>query len=213
MYDQRVFMPLLWTGVLLLFGLIGVVHGADRGPAEAKASDQATATFAGGCFWCMEGPFDKLDGVVSTTVGYTGGEVENPSYEQVSAGGTGHAEAVQVTYDPKQISYSELLEVFWRNIDPLTADGQFCDKGNQYRSAIFYHDYKQKRLAESSKAALAQSGRFEQPIVTEIQPATAFYPAEDYHQDYYQKNPIRYKFYRFTCGRDNRLQELWGESG
>jgi peptide-methionine (S)-S-oxide reductase len=212
MYEQRAFMPLLWTGVLLLFGLIGIVHGADRGPAEAKASDPATATFAGGCFWCMEGPFDRLDGVVSTTVGYTGGAVEHPTYKQVSAGGTGHAEAVQVTYDPQQISYSELLDVFWRNIDPLTADGQFCDKGNQYRSAIFYHNDKQKRLAESSKAALAQSGRFEQPIVTEIQSATAFYPAEDYHQDYYQKNPIRYKFYRFTCGRDNRLRELWGES-
>lgn len=213
MFSKRAFIRLLWAGVLVFLGWTGVVNGADPRPSDVDASEQATATFAGGCFWCMEGPFDKLDGVVSTTVGYTGGEVENPTYEQVSAGATGHAEAVQVIYDPEQIKYSELLDIFWRNIDPLTADRQFCDKGNQYRSGIFYHGDAQRRMAESSKAALEKSGRFEQPIVTEIQAVTAFYPAEDYHQDYYKKNPIRYKFYRFTCGRDNRLQELWGESG
>jgi peptide-methionine (S)-S-oxide reductase len=171
------------------------------------------ATFAGGCFWCMEPPFDKLKGVISTTSGYTGGYKQNPTYEEVSAGGTGHAEAVQVIYDPHSISYAQLLEVFWHNIDPLTSNRQFCDKGNQYRSAIFYHSEEQKRLAEQSKKALEESRGFKRPIVTELVPASEFYPAEEYHQDYYLKNPIRYKFYRYTCGRDQRLEELWGKPG
>jgi peptide-methionine (S)-S-oxide reductase len=171
----------------------------------------AVATFAGGCFWCMEPPFDELPGVVSTTSGYTGGGKANPTYEQVSSGTTGHAEAMQVRYNPKKVSYEKLLEVFWRNIDPLTADRQFCDRGPQYRSAIFYHDEEQRRLAQRSKEAL--DGRFDEPIVTEITPAGAFYPAEEYHQDYYKKNPLRYKLYRWNCGRDARLAEVWGARG
>lgn len=179
-------------------------------PALALAATQV-ATFAGGCFWCMEPPFDALPGVKSTVSGYIGGEEENPTYEQVSAGKTGHAEAVQVTYDPEKVSYEELLQVFWRNIDPVTPDRQFCDQGSQYRSGIFYHDEQQKKLALASKKKLEQSGIFNQPIVTEITSATKFYPAEDEHQDYYRKNPIRYKFYRFSCGRDEKLEELWGK--
>ncbi|MGE0682901.1 MAG: peptide-methionine (S)-S-oxide reductase MsrA, partial [Candidatus Binatia bacterium] len=161
-----------------------------------------TAIFAGGCFWCMEPPFDKLDGVMSTTSGYTGGQTKNPSYEEVSSGVTGHTEAVQVVFDPAKISYAKLLDVFWRNIDPFTPNAQFCDHGSQYRTAIFYHGEEQQRLAEASKKALEQSGRFTKPIVTEIVPAGEFYKAEEYHQDYYQKNPLRYKFYRYQCGRD-----------
>lgn len=179
-------------------------------PTREPDGGLAVATFAGGCFWCVEPPFDKLDGVVSTTSGYTGGQVKNPTYEQVSAGGTGHAEAVRVVYDPRRVTYAELLDVFWRNIDPLTPNRQFCDEGDQYRSAIFYHTEEQKRLAEETKAALGASGRFDGPIVTEIAPAMTFYPAEEYHQDYYRKNPLRYRFYRFACGRDQRLEELWG---
>jgi peptide-methionine (S)-S-oxide reductase len=182
-------------------------------PGETQGGRQlAKATFAGGCFWCMEGPFDKLDGVVSTTSGYTGGTRKNPTYEQVSSGGTGHAEAVQIVYDPAKISYEKLLEVFWHNIDPVAQNRQFCDVGTQYRSAIFFHDANQKRLAEASKAEIQK--RFaKQPVATEIVQATAFYPAEEYHQDYYKKNPLRYKFYRSGCGRDARLEELWGKSG
>lgn len=185
------------------------------GAAAASAAEPArtaTAIFAGGCFWCMEGPFDVLDGVISTTSGYTGGKLANPTYEQVSSGGTGHAEAVKVVYDPDKVGYQQLLAVFWRNVDPLDASGQFCDRGNQYRSEIFYMDEQQKQLAEESKAALDASGRLKQPVVTEIVAATTFYPAEDYHQDYYQKNPTRYKLYRYGCGRDQRLTKLWGES-
>jgi peptide-methionine (S)-S-oxide reductase len=178
--------------------------------AATAASGHAIATFAGGCFWCMEPPFDELDGVISTTSGYTGGHKRNPTYEEVSAGKTGHAEAVQVVYDPKRITYERLLEVFWRNIDPVTPNAQFCDHGPQYRSGIFTHDATQRRLAEASKRALEASGRFKAPIVTEIVAAETFYPAEEYHQDYYKKNPIRYKFYRTGCGRDRRLAELWG---
>ncbi len=177
-----------------------------------QSKDLATATFAGGCFWCMEAPFDKLPGVRATISGYTGGFKKNPSYEEVSAGGTGHAEAVQVTYDSTKITYLQLLQVFWHNIDPLAANRQFCDAGTQYRSAIFYHNETQRRLAEASKQELAQSGRFKQTIVTEIVAATEFYPAEEYHQDFYKKNPLRYQTYRTGCGRDRRLKELWGES-
>jgi len=169
------------------------------------------ATFAGGCFWCMEQPFDVLDGVVSTTSGYTGGDTENPTYEEVSSGTTGHAEAVQILYDPKKISYAELLNVFWRNVDPTNPNGQFVDRGRQYRPAIFYHDEQQRAAAEKSRDELEKSGRFKGPIKTEIVKAGPFYNAEDYHQDYYKKNPIRYKFYRGRSGRDDFLKKTWGE--
>jgi peptide-methionine (S)-S-oxide reductase len=159
----------------------------------------------------MEPPFDELAGVVSTTSGSAGGTLENPTYEQVSAGGTGHAEVVQVVYDPAKVSYERLLDVFWHNVDPLTANAQFCDRGSQYRTAIFYRGEEQHRLAETSKRALTESRRFDRPIVTEVTAAGAFYPAEGYHQDYYRKNPARYKFYRWNCGRDRRLQALWGK--
>ncbi|KMY66142.1 hypothetical protein AAU61_19135 [Desulfocarbo indianensis] len=178
------------------------------GEAENMAPNRAVATFAGGCFWCMEPPFDKLEGVISTTSGYTGGHTENPTYEEVSSGATGHAEALRIEYNPAKISYGRLLEVFWRNIDPTAKDAQFCDHGNQYRSAIFYHDEEQRRLAEESKQKIVESGRFAE-IHTQIAAASTFYPAEDYHQDYYLKNPLRYKFYRYSCGRDQRLKELW----
>jgi peptide-methionine (S)-S-oxide reductase len=170
----------------------------------------ATATFAGGCFWCVEADFDKVEGVISTTSGYIGGRTANPTYEEVVRGGTGHAEAVEIVYDPAKVSYDKLLNVFWRNIDPLVKDRQFCDWGNQYRTAIFYHGDEQKRAAEASKAAVAK--RFKEPIQTEIVAAGPFTKAEDYHQDYYLKNPVRYKFYRFNCGRDARLEELWGKN-
>ena len=168
-----------------------------------------TAIFAGGCFWCMEKPYDELPGVIATTSGYTGGDVENPSYQQVSRGGTGHYEALKVTYDPQQVDYETLLDVFWVNVDPLDNRGQFCDKGSQYRSAIFVASPEEEALAETSREAL--SSRFTQPIATEILPATTFYEAEEYHQDYYQKNPVRYKVYRAGCGRDNRLATVWGD--
>jgi len=168
------------------------------------------APLAGGCFWCMEPPFDKLDGVISTTSGYTGGHQPNPTYKQVSAGNTGHTEAIQIEYDPTRISYEKLLSVFWKNIDPTTADRQFCDHGSQYRPGIFYHDEVQKHAAEKSLQALQENKPFDEPIVTEITAASTFYPAEDYHQDYYQKNPLRYKYYRYACGRDQRLEKLWG---
>jgi peptide-methionine (S)-S-oxide reductase len=172
----------------------------------------AIATFAGGCFWCMEPPFDKLQGVISTTSGYTGGQTANPDYKQVSAGATGHTEAVQIVYDPKQIGYEQLLEVFWRNIDPTTPDAQFCDHGNQYRAEIFYHNDQQRLSAETSKQNLIKNGPFKKPIVTGITAAAIFYPAEEYHQDYYQKNPLRYKYYRYGCGRDQFLEQYWGEN-
>jgi peptide-methionine (S)-S-oxide reductase len=178
---------------------------------EAGAADSKTAIFAGGCFWCMEPPFDKLPGVTATISGYTGGRTVNPSYEQVSSGSTGHAEAVQVIYDPKKVSYEKLLEVFWVNIDPTVKDRQFCDSGNQYRTGIFYSDEAQRKAAEASKAAIEKSKPFKQAIVTPIEMAGAFYAAEDYHQDYYKKNPVRYNFYRTGCGRDARLKELWGD--
>ena len=180
---------------------------ATKAPASGKT---ARAIFAGGCFWCMEGPFDKLDGVISTTSGYTGGSKKAPTYQEVSSGYTGHAEAVEIVYDPAKVSYERLLDVFWHNIDPITKDRQFCDGGSQYRSGIFYVDDAQKVAAEMSKAAVDKSKPFKGAIVTEITAATQFYPAEDYHQDYYIKNPIRYKFYRTGCGRDARLTELWG---
>jgi peptide-methionine (S)-S-oxide reductase len=198
-------------GLLRLAAIFLIVEGVVYAAAPSSGTTStAKATFAGGCFWCMEPPYDDLDGVISTISGYTGGTKKNPTYEEVSAGTTGHAEAVQITYDPTKISYEKLLDVFWRNIDPFTANAQFCDSGSQYRSAIFYHDEAQKNLAEASKRRL--QSRFKQPIVTEVVRATEFYPAEDYHQDYYKKNPIRYKIYRYGCGRDQRLQTLWGNS-
>ncbi len=180
--------------------------------APEAEGDQAIATFAGGCFWCMEAPFDKIEGVFSTTSGYTAGQQMNPTYEQVSSGRTGHTEAVRVVYDPSKVGYEQLLEVFWRNIDPLAVNRQFCDRGTQYRSGIYTHDDQQHQLALASREELATSGKFDKPIATEIQKATTFYPAEDYHQDYYMKNPTRYNLYRQGCGRDRRLQELWGSS-
>ena len=196
----------LLSRVAAIFLFVGsVVHAA---APTSGTTPTAKATFAGGCFWCMEPPYDELEGVISTISGYIGGTKRNPTYEEVSGGSTGHAEAVQIAYDPTKISYEKLLDVFWRNIDPLTANAQFCDSGSQYRSAIFYHDEAQKNLAEGSKKRL--QSRFKQPIVTEIVRATEFYPAEDYHQDYYKKNPVRYKIYRYGCGRDQRLQTLWG---
>jgi peptide-methionine (S)-S-oxide reductase len=192
--------------LLSLLASASIASGADT-------PRPAVATFAGGCFWCMEPPFDKLEGVISTTSGYIGGHKADPTYKEVSAGTTGHTEAVQIVYDPDRVSYQELLQVFWINIDPLDARGQFCDKGAQYRTGIFYHDSEQQHLAEASKRDLQDSGRLGGPIVTEITEATTFYPAEDYHQDYYQRNPVRYKFYRYSCGRDQRLEQLWGERG
>jgi len=189
-------------GLLFSLGLFASAAGQGSEP-------QKTATFAGGCFWCVEADFDKVEGVISTTSGYTGGRTANPSYEEVSRGGTGHAEAVEIVYDPAKVGYEKLLDVFWHNIDPLAKDRQFCDHGDQYRSAIFYHGDEQRALAEASKAAVAK--RFKQPIQTAIVAAGPFYKAEEYHQDYYVKNPVRYKFYRFNCGRDARLEELWGK--
>jgi peptide-methionine (S)-S-oxide reductase len=180
-------------------------------PSLAEDKRLEKATFAGGCFWCMEEALDKVEGVVSTTSGYTGGHQPNPTYEEVSAGGTGHAESVEVLYDPQKVGYTTLLSAFWRNIDPTTPDRQFCDVGNQYRPAIFYHDETQKRLAEESKRALDQGKPFKEPLMTQIVPAAAFYPAEDYHQNFYQKNPVRYKFYKWNCGRAQRLEQLWGK--
>ncbi len=178
--------------------------------AAAQQASTATATFAGGCFWCVESDFDKLDGVISTTSGYTGGTVANPSYEQVSGKRTGHAEAVQVVYDPRKLSYERLLEHYWHNIDPTVKDQQFCDHGSPYRTVIFAHDAAQLKAAEASRAALEKNKPFTQPIVTEIVMAGPFYAAEEYHQDYYRKNPIRYQYYRSGCGRDARLKEIWG---
>lgn len=180
--------------------------------AQGGAQRLDKATLAGGCFWCMEPPFDKLPGVVSTTSGYMGGKTRNPTYEEVSSGRTGHAEVVQVVFDPEKVSYEKLLEVFWRNIDPTVKDRQFCDVGSQYPTAIFYRSEEQRRLAEASKANLARTRPFKESIVTRVEQAGEFWPAEPYHQDFYKKNPVRYKYYRTGCGRDERLRELWGKS-
>ena len=197
---------------VLVGGAIALVTAEGQTSATPVAAQGlATATFAGGCFWCMEPPFDKLDGVISTTSGYTGGERRHPTYGDVSSGRTAHAEAVEVVYDPTKISYAQLLAVFWLNIDPLTRNRQFCDGGAQYRTAIFFHGDQQERLARESKQRIEDSGRFDQPIVTQIVEAAEFWTAEDYHQGYYLKNPLRYKFSRVRCGRDRRLDELWGD--
>lgn len=198
------------TPMRLIFALLAFGLAVSAMTASAQTPQTAQAIFAGGCFWCMEPPYDKLDGVISTTSGYTGGSQANATYDNVSSGDTGHYEVVRIEYDPAKVSYKKLLDVFWRNIDPLDAEGQFCDKGPQYRAAIFYNNDEEKRLAEASKAELDASKRLGEPIVTEILPAKTFYAAEDYHQDYYTKNPLRYKFYRFNCRRDARLDEVWG---
>jgi len=207
-FQQRLltYVAALWL-LILPWGTQAQTGKPAPKPAHAKA------IFAGGCFWCMEEAFDKPSGVVATISGYTGGHTKEPTYEQVSSGDTGHAEAVLVEYDPKKISYEKLLDVFWHNIDPTQRNGQFCDHGSQYRSAIFYIDAEQKRLAEASRAALIKSKPFKGDVVTQIVPAGAFYPAEEYHQNFYQKNPVRYKFYKSGCGRAARLKELWGTVG
>ena len=186
--------------------------GAWNLQSTSHAATDATpgkAYFAGGCFWCMEEAFEKVEGVLSATSGYMGGRVANPSYEEVSAGRTGHAESVEVVYDPSKVSYQKLLDAFWHNVDPVTPNAQFCDHGSQYRSAIFFQTDEEKRASETSKQALEQSKRFTEPIVTQIVAASQFYPAEEYHQDFYKKNPIRYKIYKYNCGRAQRLEELW----
>ncbi len=193
----------------LLVGLFLALAALAGARAQAQNPATAIATFAGGCFWCVEADFDKVDGVISTISGYTGGTVANPTYEAVGRGGTGHTEAVEIVYDPAKVTYEKLLDVFWHNHDPLAKNRQFCDRGDQYRPAIFYHNEEQRRLAEQTKAM--HQARFKQPIQTEIVKAGPFYKAEEYHQDYYVKNPIRYQFYRFNCGRDARLEELWGK--
>ena len=199
--------------LLAVVGMTGyaLVQAQSTPPAKAKPAYAAVAIFAGGCFWCMEGPFDVLDGVVSTTSGYIGGTKKDPTYQEISSGWTGHTEAVQIVYDPAKVSYEKLLDVFWHNIDPTVKNRQFCDSGSQYRSGIFYLNEAQKKSADASKAALDKSKPFKDLIVTEITAATTFYPAEEYHQDYYVKNPVRYRFYRQGCGRDARLKELWGD--
>ncbi len=196
--------------IAVLTGLIMAAAPAANG--EEQVPDTAAAIFAGGCFWCMEPPFDKLDGVHSTVSGYIGGSAKDADYGRVSSGGTGHYEAVRIEYDPAKIDFATLLEVFWRNVDPFDGRGQFCDKGPQYLSAIFALDETQRKLAEESKAALAARTSEHGEIRTEILPAAEFYPAEAYHQDYYQKNPVRYKFYSWNCGRAQRLRAIWGDS-
>jgi len=188
--------------------LLALAFAALTTPIAAQTPQTASVILAGGCFWCMEPPYDKTDGVIATISGYSGGKTANPTYEQVSAGSTGHIEVVKVEYDPAKVSYEKLLDIFWRNIDPFDADGQFCDKGSQYRSAIFFGNDKEKELAETSKKQIAE--KLGQAVVTDILSASEFYPAEDYHQDYYEKNPLKYKFYRYGCGRDARLETVWG---
>ena len=202
---------LRWFLVLLFVAPRALFAAPDAGQPPGLEK----ATFAGGCFWCIEADFDPVEGVVSTVSGYIGGQTKDPTYKEVSAGGTGHAEVVQIGFDPRKVSYEELLKVFWRNVDPTRDDGQFCDDGRQYRTGIFVHGDAQREAAEKSRAETNRTKSFPQPIVTQIEAATTFYPAEDYHQNYYKKNPLRYKYYRYTCGRDKRLKELWGaaESG
>lgn len=212
--------PVRWRGAWLAtclavaaLGGAATLVAAQGGTAAtpAPAAGTAVATFAGGCFWCVEADFDKVPGVISTTSGYTGGTVANPSYEQVSSKSTGHAEVVRIVFDPAKVSYDTLLQKFWRSIDPTTKDRQFCDSGSPYRSAIFTHDAAQAAAAQASLVALEKSKPFKEPIVTAIAPAGPFYEAEGYHQDYYKKNPVRYNYYRLSCGRDARLKQLWGE--
>jgi peptide methionine sulfoxide reductase msrA/msrB len=206
---------MVWLNIFFLLLIMGCsetngTNNVRKAPHMNNNSSRLdTATFAGGCFWCMEHPFEKLDGVTQVVSGYTGGDKENPTYSEVSSGSTGHVEAVQITFDPYKISYSELLDVFWKQIDPTDAGGSFVDRGQQYRSAIFYHDQNQKMMAEKSRSALEKSGRYDKPVVTDIIELSAFWEAEEYHQDYYKQNPIRYKLYRAGSGRDRYLQKIW----
>ncbi|MGL4233063.1 MAG: peptide-methionine (S)-S-oxide reductase MsrA [Casimicrobium sp.] len=195
---------------LAFVALASVALTSSHAQTNATAPSTAKATFAGGCFWCVESDFDKIDGVISTTSGYTGGKTANPTYDSVSSNTTGHYEAVEIVFDPKKVSYATLVEYFWRTVDPTDKSGQFCDKGSSYRTAIFAHDAEQLKTARASLEALEKSKPFKAPIVTEIQLASAFTRAEEYHQDYYTKNPVRYKYYRTSCGRDARVKELWG---
>ena len=204
---KRATHSLVFSAVLLLLGCSASSADESITTPSAPGANEAVAIFAGGCFWCMEAPYDKLPGVLSTTSGYTDGETKDPTYREVSAGVTGHTEAVEIRYDPAQVSYAKLLEVFWRNIDPFAVDRQFCDSGTQYRSGIYYSNEQERELARASADAVAE--KFGETVATEIKPASTFYAAEDYHQDYYQKNPVRYKFYRRGCGRDKRLAALW----
>jgi peptide-methionine (S)-S-oxide reductase len=199
-----------WAATLIALVAIPVLAQMAKLPAAPPGS--AVATFAGGCFWCMEQPFDKLNGVLATTSGYAGGKKSNPTYEEVSGGGTGHTEVVQVLYDPSKVTYQKLLDVFWHNVDPTVKDRQFCDVGSQYRTSIFVHTDDQRRAAEASKAAVEKSKPFKDAIVTPIVAAAEFWPAEEYHQDYYVKNPVRYNYYRTGCGRDAKLKQLWGSA-
>ena len=211
--------PIILIAVLIAFGLILVGFQKSNNLQEKmdttmdkNQKNLSEATFAGGCFWCTESDFEKFDGVVEVISGYVGGQTQNPTYTEVSAGGTGHAEAIRVVYDPQKITYNELLDIFWQHVDPTDSGGQFVDRGSQYRPAIFYHDDDQKRLAEASKRKLETSGRFDKSIATEIVPVSEFYEAEDYHQDYYKKNPLRYKLYRHNSGRDQFLKKAWGDT-
>ncbi|PLX82696.1 MAG: peptide-methionine (S)-S-oxide reductase [Desulfuromonas sp.] len=207
---KSVLVPIL-LAILSIQAFSAETHTRKDSQAVTHESSNARATFAGGCFWCMEPPFDKLKGVKATISGYMGGSSKDPTYQEVSSGTTGHAEVVQVVYDPALVSYQQLLDIFWTNINPTDDGGQFVDRGTQYRSAIFYHNEEQKQLAEISRTELAASGRFTTPIVTEIVAAGTFYPAEEYHQDYYLNSPVRYKFYRYNSGRDQFLNKVWGE--
>jgi peptide-methionine (S)-S-oxide reductase len=203
--------PVLRTVFVVALSLSGSLFLATSSISRAAETELRVATFAGGCFWCVESDFDNVPGVARTISGYTGGLLMNPTYKQVSAGGSGHREAVQIFYDPEEVTYAVLLEVFWRSVDPTDNGGQFCDRGESYKTAIYANSPEQKRLAEESKRKLEQSGLLVQPIVTPVQAAGPFYPAEEYHQDYYKKNPLSYGFYRWRCGRDARVKDLWGE--
>jgi len=196
-----------------VLGALFVLGGSmvELSATAVEAAEPAKAYFAGGCFWCMEEAFEAVEGVVSVVSGYIGGATVNPTYDEVSGGGTGHAESVEVRYDPAKVSYRHLLDVFWHNVDPLTPNAQFCDHGTQYRSAVFYGTVEEKQLAEESKSSIERSQRFPRPIVTQFVKASTFFPAEEAHQDYYKKNPIRYKYYKFNCGRAQRLEALWGK--
>src|SRR4051812_34140632 len=209
---HRMSLSLAGLGVIGLLGASVRPVSTHPAPLPVPTAGQQVATFAGGCFWSMQKAFDGVAGVVSTTAGYSGGTRAKPTYEDVEGGHTGHAESVQLIYDPSRITYQRLLDIYWHHIDPLTVNAAFCDHGPQYRSIIFYRDAEQQRLAEHSKQALDQSHRFPTPVVTAIEPATAFYPAEEYHQQFYKKNPVRYQAYVLGCGREARIRELWGDS-
>lgn len=202
----------LTLGVAAIVGVFLIFSATASESPKANKDGLETAIFAGGCFWCSESDFEKLDGVIEVVSGYTGGTEKNPTYNEVASSRTSHTEAVKVSYDPKKVSYTELVEFFWRTIDPTQVDGQFCDKGKQYRTGIFYNGAEQEKIATESLAELNESKPFEDDIVTEITAATQFYLAEDYHQDYYKRNSTRYKFYRWSCGRDERIEELWGNA-